>query len=177
MHETIIEKIEIPDGVEVSINSALKAKGPKGELEREFPVELRKEGNLIVIEYKNATKNKKKIIKTTRAHIINMLKGVAEGYEYVLQVCFVHFPITVNVDKEHLNIKNFLGETKERRAKILPNVQVKVEGDKVKLTSADKEAAGQTAANIETATKIKNRDRTRFQDGIWIIKKANEDIE
>lgn len=121
-------------------------------------------------------KNHKKIIKTTEAHIKNMILGVTEGYEYRLQICSVHFPITASADKEKLSIKNFLGETKERKAKILPNVQLKVEGDIIKITSADKEAAGQTAANIETATKIKNRDRTRFQDGIWIIQKANKEI-
>lgn len=176
MHEDIIEKIEIPAGVEVKIDKMFSVKGPKGSTERKFPIEIKKEGNTLIIEGKNSTKNEKKIIKTTRAHIKNMLAGAAEGYEYLLQICSVHFPITVSADKEKLSIKNFLGETKERKAKILPNVQLKVEGDIIKITSADKEAAGQTAANIEIATKIKNRDRTRFQDGIWIIKKANEDI-
>jgi len=176
MHETITEKIKIPDGVDVSIDSALGINGPKGELKREFPVEIKKEEGYIVIEAKNATKNTKRIIKTSAAHIKNMLRGVIEGYEYLLQICSVHFPITVSADKENLHIKNFLGETRERTAKILPGVIVKINGDIITITSADIEAAGQTSANIETATKIRNRDRTRFQDGIWIIKKANEDI-
>jgi len=176
MHETITEKIKIPDGVDVSIDSALRIKGPKGELKREFPIELKKEDGYIAIEAKNATKNTKRMIKTSAAHIKNMILGVTEGYEYLLQVCSVHFPITVSADKENLHIKNFLGETRERTAKILPGVSVKINGDIIALTSADIEAAGQTSANIETATKIKNRDRTRFQDGIWIIKKANKEI-
>jgi len=179
MHEDLIEKIEIPEGIEVSIDSevsSIKIKGPKGTVERVFPIEIRKEGNNLVLESKNATKNEKRTLKTTKAHLINMLKGANEGYEYLLQICSVHFPITVSADKEYVNIKNFIGETVPRKAKILPDVQVKIEGDIVKVTSANKEAGGQTAANIELATKIKNRDRTRFQDGIWIIRKANEDI-
>jgi large subunit ribosomal protein L6 len=176
MHEDIIEKIEIPENVEVSIDNGISIKGPKGELKREFPVDIRKEGNNIIIEAKNATKNKKKIIKTARAHIKNMIKGVMEGYEYLLQICSVHFPITVTADKEKVNIKNFLGETTPRKAKIVSGVQVKIEGDIIKISSPNIESAGQTAANIETATKIKNRDRTRFQDGIWIINKAGEEI-
>ena len=82
----------------------------------------------------------------------------------------------MTADKENVTIKNFLGETTPRKAKIVPGVQVKIEGDIIKLSSPNIESAGQTAANIETATKIRNRDRTRFQDGIWITKKAGEDM-
>ncbi|MEM2956088.1 MAG: 50S ribosomal protein L6 [Candidatus Pacearchaeota archaeon] len=177
MHEDIIEKINIPEGVEVNVNSILTIKGPKGELKKKFPVKIEKKDNMIVIEAKKATKNEKKQIKTAKAHIRNMIKGVTEGFEYRLQICSAHFPMTVNVEKDKLLIKNFLGETKERIAKLLPNTEVKIEGDIIKVTSADIEAAGQTAANIELATKIKERDRTRFQDGIWIIKKANKEIK
>ena len=177
MHETITEKIKIPEGIEATISFPnLKIKGPLGENTRDFPVEIKKDGEFLIIEVKNATKNNKKIIKTSAAHIRNMITGVKDGYEYLLQICSAHFPITTSITGDTFNIKNFLGEANERKAKILPNVKVKIEGDIVKITSADIEAAGQTAANIEIATKIKNRDRSRFQDGIWIIQKANKEI-
>jgi large subunit ribosomal protein L6 len=176
MHEDLIEKIEIPENVEVSIDGGISIKGPKGTLKREFPISMRKDGNFIILEAKNATKNKKKLIKTARAHINNMIRGVIEGYEYLLQICSVHFPITVTADKETITIKNFLGETTPRKAKIVPGVQVKIEGDIIKLSSPNIESAGQTAANLETATKIRKRDRSRFQDGIWIINKAGEEM-
>ena len=176
MHEDIIEKIEIPEGVEVNIDSEIKMKGPKGELARKFPIEIKKEGNILIIDHKKATKKNKNIIKTTKAHLKNMLNGVLSGYEYKLQICSVHFPITVAIQGDLVLIKNFLGETKERKAKILKNTKIKIEGDTIVITSPDIEAGGQTAANIELATKIKNRDRTRFQDGIWITQKANEAI-
>ena len=175
MHEDLTEIIEIPENVEISIDSLVSVKGPKGEMKKSLPVEVKKDGNKIILEAKKATKKEKKLIKTTKAHLNNMIKGVLEGYEYNLQICSVHFPITASIEKDTVIIKNFLGETRERRAKILPNVKAKIEGDIIKVTSVDKEAAGQTAANIEIATKIKNRDRTRFQDGIWITKKGGEE--
>jgi len=176
MHEDLREEIEIPENVDVSVNHEIIVKGPKGEVKRRLQIKVDKEDNKIIIEAKKATKNTKRMIKTTAAHIKNMIKGVTEGYEYLLQVCSVHFPITVSIDKNKLIIKNFLGETKERKADLLPNTTTKIEGDIIKITSPDKEAAGQTAANIEFASKIKNRDRRRFQDGIWIVKKAEEDF-
>jgi len=176
MHEDLREEIEIPENVDVSVNHEIIVKGPKGEVKRKLQIKVDKEDNKIIIEAKKATKNTKRMIKTTAAHIKNMIKGVTEGYEYLLQVCSVHFPITVSIDKNKLIIKNFLGETKERKADLLPNTTTKIEEDIIKITSPDKEAAGQTAANIEFASKIKNRDRRRFQDGIWIVKKAEEDF-
>ncbi len=176
MHEDILEKITIPEGVEAKLEEALTIKGPKGEITRKFTIPIRIEGNEIILEKKNGTKNHKRMIKTTKAHINNMVHGVMEGYEYALQVCAVHFPMTVTADKEYVTVKNFLGETKERKARILPNVEVKVKGDIVEVKSPDKEAAGQTTANIENATRVRNRDRRVFQDGIWTTKKANKNL-
>jgi large subunit ribosomal protein L6 len=48
---------------------------------------------------------------------------------------------------------------------------VNVKGDIVDLTGANVEDVGQTAANIERATKIKGFDPRVFQDGIYIIQK------
>ncbi len=180
MKKEIIQKIEIPEGVEIEIKeNKLKVKGEKGEIEREFnlrKLDFEKKGNFIMIGNKKATKKEKKRINTITAHIQNMIKGVQNEFEYQLKICSSHFPMTVEIKDKEATIKNFLGEKINRKAKIRDNVRVNIEGEIIKINSYDKEAAGQTAANFEKATRIKNRDRRVFQDGIFLTSKAGREI-
>ena len=181
MRIKISEKIELPEGIEVEVTkNKIKLKKGERELSKNYSgFSLKKEKNILVLECQKATKREKKMIKTGLAHIRNMIKGIETGFTYKLQICNLHFPMSVSVDKNKkmVVIKNFLGEVKERSAKILNGVEVKIEGEIISIESHDKELAGQTAANIEKATKIRNRDMTRFQDGIFIIKKPGKDEE
>ncbi|MFH0936330.1 MAG: 50S ribosomal protein L6 [Candidatus Woesearchaeota archaeon] len=85
--------------------------------------------------------------------------------------------MNVSIKENNIIINNFLGEKIPRKAKILPNVKVDIQGDIIVLESNNKESAGQTAANIEQATRITNRDRRIFQDGIFITEKAGKSIK
>ncbi len=185
MKKDIKEKVELPQGINAEVDDNakhVKVSGNAGQLEKSFKVvdkvHLKLEGNSIVIYANKATKREKKMIKTIKAHIKNMIKGLMQPWVYKLQICSSHFPMSVSVDKEKglVIIKNFLGENKERTAKILPGVDVQVKGDIIEVKSIDKEKAGQTAANIEQATRITKLDRRIFQDGIWIIEKAGKPV-
>ena len=178
MHEDIEEVVKTQDGASISVigKYEVKVSGPKGELSRKFPCEISIDNGNAKIFAKGVTKNQKKLIKSCAAHIRNMVKGVLEGYSYSLQICTVHFPMNVSIANGQVIIKNFLGEAKERKAKVLPGVEAKIDGDFIRIFSASKEAAGQTAANIESATRVRKRDRRVFQDGIWIIKKPDEEF-
>ena len=172
--------IEIPDGVEIEIGEKILVKGPNGTVEKKLIspfAEIKKEDKKIIIEPKNFTKRAKKIINTFNAHIKNMIKGVQESFVYKLKIVSSHFPMNVSVENDKVVIKNFYGEKVPRIAKILPGTKVKVDGDIVIVESPDKEKAGQTAANIELATKRLGYDRRLFQDGIWIIEKAGKPIK
>ncbi|MGD9275704.1 MAG: 50S ribosomal protein L6 [Candidatus Pacearchaeota archaeon] len=180
MKQKIIKEIEIPEGVEVKIDGrVLTVKGSEGELSREFEMEgFRfevKEGK-IIIGYDKSTKREKKLINTTDAHIHNMINGVQNKFEYKLKICFNHFPITIDLKDNEAVIKNFLGEKIPRHAKIVNGAEVNVKGQGITITSLNKEVAGQTAANFEKATKVKNRDRRIFQDGIFITSKPGREI-
>lgn len=174
----IEEKIEIPKSFKSEIkNRRITITSGENKASRIFKgVKISAAENKIIISGVRQTKKDKRMVKTTAAHIKNMTRGLEKGFIYKLQICFVHFPITVSVDKAKnlVIIKNFLGEVKERTAKILPEVKAEVVKDIITVSGADKESAGQTAANIEAATKIKNRDRRTFQDGIFMIEKCGE---
>ena len=110
---------------------------------------------------------------TLKAHFNNMIKGLTEKFKYKLQIANVHFPMNVSVDKNanELVVKNFLGEKKDRRIKLVEGVDVKVNGEVIELESINIEKAGQCAANIEKGAKVRNKDRRIFQDGIFIVEK------
>lgn len=171
------EELEIPEGVNVDIEGKkVILKGKNGENERVFNynISMKKEGNKIILASKKATKREKKQLMSAKAHILNMIKGMQEKYVYKLQICSLHFPITVNVDKGILAIKNFLGERHPRILKLKKNADVKIEKEFITVTANDKELAGQVAADIENTARVRNRDRRVFQDGIFIIQKAGE---
>ena len=75
---------------------------------------------------------------------------------------------------DRLEIVNFIGEKYPRYARILPGTTVKVGSDEVTVTGIDKEIVGSTAANIERATRIRDRVPRVFQDGIYIISRSEQ---
>lgn len=180
MKKEIIEEIEIPEGVEVNLEgTTLNVKGSEGEDKRKFNIPnlmFEKKDNKIIIGHKTARKTEKKKIYTTIAHIKNMLKGAKEKFEYKLKIVFSHFPITVEVSGDTAKIKNFLGEKIPRQCSIPKGAEVEVNKGDITIKSISKEIAGQAAANLETATKIRMKDRRIFQDGIYIIDKAGRPI-
>jgi large subunit ribosomal protein L6 len=180
MKKEMSQKIEIPENTELILEgNIIIIKGSQGETRRKLDLkelEIHKEGNHLTLSCKKATKKEKKRINTGIAHIKNMIKGASKKFEYQMKICFSHFPITAEVKGNELIIKNFLGEKQNRKSKIPKGAEVKVDKEFIIIESISKEIAGQTAANIETATKIRNRDKRVFQDGIFIINKAGKEI-
>jgi large subunit ribosomal protein L6 len=172
----IKEKIEIPNGVEITIEEkTVHVKGEKGSLSRILShpgIDIIVKNNIIEISCINNPKRKEKaLIGTFIAHINNMITGVTEGFEYKMKTVFAHFPIKTSVEGDAFIIQNFLGERAPRKAKILEGVTVEAKGESITVSGIDKEKVGQTTANIERATKVKKRDIRVFQDGVYIISK------
>ena len=173
----MIKKVEIPEGVEVRLESGeLSVKGPKGELRRVFlnpNVKMEIKGNEITISSDSDRRKTKAIVGTWASHCRNMITGVTQGWEAKLKIVYSHFPIKFNVQGNTAVIQNFLGERKDRTARIYDGTTVDVKKDEIIVRGIDKEAVGQTAANIETAAKVKGFDRRVFQDGIHLVQKCS----
>jgi large subunit ribosomal protein L6 len=174
---SIKEEIKIPNGIQVTIEGkTVHVKGEKGSIQKILShpkIQLTVNSDVVQISCSQSPRRKEKaLMGTFKAHIRNMIKGVSQGYECKMKTVFSHFPIKTSVEGNHLIIQNFLGERFPRRAEILDNVKVEIKGEQIILTAVDKEKVGQTAANIERATKVKDRDIRVFQDGIYIVKRG-----
>ncbi len=174
----IQEEIQIQKDTNVEIiGNLFKVSGPLGVNTRTFNdprVTIKKEDNKIILDSKQQNRNIKRVIRTFRAHINNLIKGVNKNYVYKLKICSGHFPMTVSISGKKLIVKNFFAEKVPREAKLLEGVNVKIEGDIITATGSNKEIVSQTAANIEQVCRITNRDRRVFMDGIYIISKGEE---
>lgn len=176
MPRTTQEKIDVPEGVECKVSGkTVEISGKKGKLSRSFDsskMRIKMEGRSLTAEVDSVRRRDKAMVGTFKAHILNMIRGVSDGFVYRLQVVYSHFPITVKVEGKKVIINNFLGERSARSADIVGDVAVEVSGDSILVKGINKEDVGQTAYNIEQATIVKYRDRKTFQDGCYIVEGA-----
>ncbi|MEK6915164.1 MAG: 50S ribosomal protein L6 [Nanoarchaeota archaeon] len=172
--------IKIPQGIKCSVlGKELQCTKGNTKLSKTLlnaEMEISLSDDTIFVKCPKSTRKIVANINSCIAHIKNMFHGLNERFVYEMEVSNVHFPMTVKLDKGSLIISNFLGEKVPRSAKILEDVEVKIEGSKIIVSSADIEKAGQTAANIEKAALVTKKDRRVFQDGIFITKKPGADI-
>ncbi|MEM5777224.1 MAG: 50S ribosomal protein L6 [Candidatus Aenigmatarchaeota archaeon] len=168
-------ELKIPEGFEVSIeNKKIIVKHNGKSLEKQLnyssDIQLRVENGKLIANSDSDRRKIKAMLGTIIAHTRNLIKGLKEGYTYKLKVVYTHFPISVKVEGDEVVISNFLGEKTLRRAKILGDTKVQINGQEITVFGINKELVGQTAANIENATRISKKDRRVFQDGIYIVK-------
>lgn len=176
MVKEIKRAVEIPDAVTVVMEGSMcTVTGPKGTLSRSlwYPgIVIELVDNQITVDSPNPRKKQQAMIGTISSHINNMIRGVTGGFSYTMKMVYSHFPIQLKVEGRALNIGNFLGEKKPRKARIMGDTKVDVKGDVVVVTGINVEDVGQTAANIQQATKIKRFDPRVFQDGIYVVEKT-----
>ena len=180
-NEKLESEIEIPSGIIVNIHKdEIIFKKEDKEIRRKLNpmIRVKVEEGKIKITSEKFTKREKKNFGSIKAHVKNAIEGLNNPWKYKLQIAMVHFPTTALIDKDtnEFVLKNFLGEKKDRRVKLSSDVEIKINKDIIEITSSNVEKAGQTAANLEKLTKVRNRDRRIFQDGIFIIEKPGREF-
>lgn len=161
--DRIEHSVTIPEGVTANISEdgVVTITGPKGSLTRTFQskvINLLEDGNGLIVRVDLPRRKQRALAGTWNAHLNNMVKGVTDGFTLNLKAFYSHFPMTMQANGDTFTVNNYFGERVPRTAKILDNVEVKVSNKtEITVTGIDKEAVGQTAANIERCTTVKNR--------------------
>lgn len=179
MKQLYIERsIELPEDLKITVKDRhVTIEGPKGTLTRNFDptdVEITKKGKKVDIKAYYINKKRKAATLAVVGYINNMIKGVMQGYTYKSKIVFSHFPLTVEPDnkKKIITIKNLYGGRKHITVPIVgPETTVKIDKDDVIIEGIDKEAVGQTTANMQEACRLRGKrkkDPETFMDGIWL---------
>jgi len=142
--------IAIPAGVTVDVaeNNKVTVKGPKGTLERVLPSEMdiKVEGAEVTVTRPNDLKKMKSLHGLTRTLIYNMVVGVTDGYEKVLEINGVGYRAQKQGKKLVLN----LGYSHPVEMEDPEGLETAVEGNLIKVKGIDKEKVGQFAAEIRS---------------------------
>lgn len=176
MAVTVVENsIAIPEDVTLAMDGCkITVTGEKGSVTKDFTharLNMERLDDSVRVWAVNPRKKQASLVNTIVAHIKNMIKGVTKGFTYRMKIVFVHFPMTLQIEENQITIQNFSGERKPRDAKIVGDAKVSVEGEDVIVEGIDLEEVAQTAANIQTAVKIRKKDRRKFLDGIYVYSK------
>jgi large subunit ribosomal protein L6 len=173
------EEVAVPKGVTFALRDGrLTAKGPLGSVERPFPsgaLAITPADGRVVLELTIPVERRhaQALLRTWAAHVRNLAGGLTRGVEARMKVVAAHFPMKVQVRGEELVIENFLGEKYPRSTRLVPGTRAVVDGEFVVLTGHDLEQVGQSAANIERVTRIRDYDPRVFQDGIYLVERAH----
>lgn len=171
--------VPLPAGVKLQVaRGELRAEGPLGKVHRPFPSEaldFTMKGTTATLTLKIPWNRREAqaLLHTWEAHVRNLAGGVTRGFEAKMKVVAAHFPMKVAAKDGQLVIENFLGEKYPRTAPLIAGVTAAVDGDFVTLSGVDVEQVGQSCANVERATRIRDYDPRVFQDGIYIVERAH----
>ncbi|MCD6528368.1 50S ribosomal protein L6 [bacterium] len=146
--------IKIPEGVEVEIkDQEVVVKGPKGELVRQIPSEIKveKKEDLLFVNPKVDIKKAKKVKALWglyRTLIANMIIGVTEGFEKKLEIEGLGYKAALVGDELELKV----GFTHPVKIKKPEGINFSVEKNVISVSGIDKEKVTQTAAKIRSVS-------------------------
>ena len=143
------QPVVIPEGVTVDVTESnfITVKGPKGELKRQLTdlVDVKIEGNEVVVTRANDTKKLKEMHGLTRSLINNMVIGVSQGFEKKLEVNGVGY----RAQKQGKTLVLNLGYSHPVEMEDPEGLESVVEDqNKITVKGIEKDKVGQYAAQI-----------------------------
>ena len=141
--------VTIPEGVKVKFaDNVASVSGPKGELTKQIPDDIKIEigGNQLEIKKVRGGKKVDMLQGTYRAHLANMIYGVTEGWGRNLEIVGAGYRAAVEGKKLILSI----GYSHPVIIEIPEGMEVSVEKSIIKLLGSDKEMVGHIAALIRS---------------------------
>lgn len=149
------QPIPIPKGVTVDLaeGNSVTVKGPLGELKASFSPELTITNNdgVLLVSRPSDVRQHRAQHGLTRALLANMVTGVTEGFSKRLEIQGVGY----RAEKQGNNLLLRLGFSHPVVVEPRPGITIEVEGTtNVVVKGYDKQAVGQTAAEIRKLRKV-----------------------
>lgn len=141
------QPIIIPAGVVVtSDNSQVNVSGPKGDLSFKFRPQIKVNvvDDKVKVTRQDDARPTKALHGLTRAIIANMIKGVTEGHQKILELVGVGY----RAAKEGENLILNVGFSHPVIVEPLPQIQIEIKENKIIISGADKIVVGEMAARI-----------------------------
>jgi len=145
--------IPLPDGVKCEVKgTTITVTGPKGTLVRELRPEItvKVENGEIVFERPNDDQQIRAYHGLTRALVNNMVLGVSQGFEKILQIEGVGYRAALNGSTLSLQVGHSHPVTVDPPAGVTFTVESPT---LIKVTGIDRELVGQVAANVRAKRK------------------------
>eukprot|EP00943_MAST-04B_sp_MAST-4B-sp1_P000590 g590.t1 len=176
--------VDIPKDVTISIKArTVTVKGPRGELTKTFKSRqtsmVKVSDKKVRIDIWGGSRKDLACLRTTTAHIENMITGLTKGFKYKMRFVYAHFPINGTIitkgDTPAFEIRNFLGEKRVRTVQARPGVTLVKSTDvkdEIQVSGNDLNAVSLTCSDISSVTKVRKKDIRKFLDGIYVSEKG-----
>jgi len=143
--------VDLPKGVTAAISKgALDVKGPKGQLSRPLApsVSIKVEGTQLHVSSDAPGRDASRLQGLMRALAASMVKGVAEGYERILELKGTGYRVELKGTTLHFALGFSHPVVFPVPKGLTANIPADSKGTVLVLNGADKELIGQTAAKI-----------------------------
>ena len=141
--------IAIPGGVDVKVEgNAIRIKGPKGELNWSHPADISVavDSGVVSVNRARDTKTDRSLHGLSRSLVANMITGVSQGYQRVMEITGVGYRAQVQGNK----ILFTLGYSHPIEFQLPSGISATADQKQttITLSGIDKQLLGQVAANI-----------------------------